>query len=132
MTAPVIKTPRGAIFIGKNYKARLVWNTNFKRWQKQYSRAQKFVDTEVLRLSEPYIPLLTGTLIKTGILGTEIGSGTVSWIAPYSNDQYYMRKKPGSRTGPLRGPMWFERMKANSGKSIIAGARKIAGRGRYG
>lgn len=130
MTGPVIKTPRGAIFVGKNAKARLQWNTQFRRWPRQYTRAQMFVDSEVLRLSEPYTPLLTGTLIKTSILGTHIGSGLVEWIAPYSRDQYYLPKRPGSRTGPLRGPKWFERMKTVSGKTIIAGAKKIAGGGR--
>jgi hypothetical protein len=88
-----------------------------------------FVDNEVLRRSEPYTPLLTGTLIKTGILGTEIGSGLVQWIAPYAARQYYSPRKAGSVTGPLRGPFWFERMKAQWGKAIMSGARKIAGSG---
>lgn len=128
MTAPVIETPRGAIFITKVGKAELKWSPTFKhKWQGNYSRAQRFVDSEVLRLSEPYTPLLTGTLIKTGTLGTEIGSGLVQWIAPYSQDQYYSPKPVGSRTGPLRGPQWFERMKGVSGNEIIQGARKIAG-----
>ena len=128
MTAPVIKTPKGEIVVGANGKASLVWNTTFQpRKQKQYSAAQKFVDSEVLRLCEPYIPLLTGTLIKTGILGTDIGSGLVMWIAPYAKKQYYSPRKAGSQTGPLRGPFWFARMKATSGKDIIKSAKKLAG-----
>lgn len=127
MTPPIIQTPRGAIFQNGKGKAELKWNTNFARWQKQYTAAQKFIDSEVLRLSEPYIPLLTGTLIKTGILGTDIGSGTVSWIAPYARYQYYLPRKVGSQSGALRGSMWFERMKAVHKTTIVAGARKIAG-----
>jgi hypothetical protein len=127
---PIIKTPRGQITVGANGKAQLVFNPNFApKWTKQYSNAQRFVDSEVLRLSEPYTPLLTGTLIKTGILGTDVGSGLVQWIAPYAKSQYYSPRKAGSQTGTLRGPFWFARMKSTSGKDIIKGAKKIAGNG---
>ena len=130
MTAPIIETPRGRIKTGKNGEASLTWNTNFQpKWQRQFTNSQKFVDSEVLRLSEKYTPLLTGMLIKSGILGTQIGSGVVQWIAPYARAQYYLARKAGSQTGALRGPFWFERMKQVSGKKIILGAKKIAGQG---
>jgi len=123
-----IETPRGAVFHGKDGKAVLEWNTQFQpKWQKRYSEAQKFVDSEVLRLCEPYTPLLTGILIKTGTLGTDIGSGTVQWIAPYARYQYYMKRKNPSTTGPLRGPHWFERMKQVHKQEILRGARIRAG-----
>lgn len=129
-SGPKIETPRGEIIPGKGGKARLVWNTNFqKKWQRQYSAAQKFVDSEVLRLSEPYTPLRTGMLVKSGTLGTDVGSGKVEWIAPYSRSQYYSVRKPGSQTGPNRGPFWFSRMKAVYKDQIVSGARRIAGRG---
>jgi hypothetical protein len=140
MTAPIIETPRGSVVLSQFGKAELKWNTSFRqKWQKRYSDAQKFTDSEVLRLCEPYTPLLTGTLVKTSILGTEIGSGTVSWIAPYSKYQYYgkvMAGKPKTATAKnlvyhsgdnKRGSFWFARMKAVSGKSVVAGARRIAG-----
>lgn len=124
---PIIETPRGKITVSGG-KATLEFNSNFQpKFQKQYSNAQKFVDSEILRLSEPYIPLLTGMLIKSGILGTEIGSGLVQWIAPYAKAQYYMVRKNPSTTGPLRGFMWFERMKQVSGRTIVSGAKKLAG-----
>jgi len=125
-----IETPRGKVITNKNGKAELKFNPDFApKWTRRYTLAQKFVDSEVLRLSEPFIPLLTGTLIKTGILGTDVGSGKVQWIAPYSHDQYYKGRVAGaSKTGPLRGRFWFERMKQVHGKQIIVGAKKIAGR----
>lgn len=128
MTDPVIQTPRGSIIVGENGKAELVWNTNFSPfWKRKYSTAQKFVDSEVIRLSEPYIPLLTGSLIKSGILGTVLGSGEVSWIVPYARYQYYLKRKTLSETGPLRGSFWFHRMKEVHASTIIAGAKKIMG-----
>jgi len=128
VTSPIINTPRGSITVNPNGKAELVWNTNFQaKWHARYSAAQRYVDSEVLRLCEPYTPLLTGMMIMSGILGTDIGSGTVQWIAPYSHYQYYLKRKNPSKTGPLRGPFWFERMKQVHKTSIIAGARHIAG-----
>ena len=130
MTPPIIETPRGKIIITPAGKAELTFNSGFRqKWQGQYSDAQKFVDSEVERLSEPFTPLRTGMLIKSGILGTNIGSGLVQWIAPYAKAQYYGHRKPGSLTGPLRGPQWFERMKAVHKDTILAGARRIAGSG---
>lgn len=128
---PIIETPRGQIIVTKNGSAKLIWNTQFRHnWQRRYSLAQKYVDSEVLRLSEPYTPLRTGMLVKSGDLGTDIGSGLVEWIAPYARAQYYAARKPGSQTGALRGPYWFERGKAIWKGQVIAGARRIAGRGK--
>lgn len=132
MAKPIIETPKGKITIGgKNGKATLEFNTNFEpKWQKRYSAAQQFVDSEVLRLCDKLIPMRTGMLIKSGILGTEIGSGTVQWIAPYAKGQYYKGRPVGSsETGPLRGPFWFERFKQEHGQKVITGAKRIAARG---
>ncbi len=124
-----IETPRGAVILNAQGKAELKFKSNFSsRWTKKYTAAQKFVDSEVLRYSEPFTPLLTGTLIKSGILGTVIGSGTVSWITPYAKRQYYRGRRPGTQqAGPLRGRFWFERMKAVRGATIVKGAKKFAG-----
>jgi hypothetical protein len=134
LTGPIINTPRGCIVVNQaGTKAKLEWNgSRFHggsgSWQGHYTRAQKFVDSEILRLSEPFTPLRTGMLVMSGTLGTEIGSGLVQWIAPYAKQQYYGGRKPGeSQTGPLRGKFWFERMKQVHGRDIIAGARRLAG-----
>lgn len=130
---PNIQTPRGQVFQTKNGKTKLEWNTNFQpKWQSRYSRAQRYVDSEVLRLSEPYVPLQTGMLIKSGILGTDVGSGEVQWIAPYAKPQYYLPRKIGTETGALRGSFWFQRMKETHRDRIVSGARRIAGSGKGG
>ena len=139
MTAPTITTPRGSIIVNTaTMKAELVWNPGAFNgggagsggsWQGRFSAAQKWVDNEVVAGCEKYTPLLTGMLKMSSILGTVIGSGVVSWIAPYARRQYYSPRAVGSQTGPLRGPAWFERWKAVSGQRTIAGARKIAGGG---
>lgn len=126
-----IQQPRGKKISIPNGSAELAWNPRFvPKWTKRYSKAQQFVDGAVLHYSEPFTPLRTGTLIRTGILGTDVGSGKVQWIAPYARRQYYKGRSPGvSQTGPLRGRFWFERMKALFGKKILAGAKALAGKG---
>lgn len=134
MTRPVIQTPRGKLIITTTGKSRLYLKAELRkefrpRWQGRFDTAQLFLDSEVVRGCEPYMPLLTGFLVKSGILGTTPGSGEVAWIAPYAAAQYYSPRLPGSQTGPLRGPQWFERWKeADAGKTIkkaegIAGGR---------
>lgn len=126
-----IRSPKGATLVGEFGTCDLKFATDFgPRRVKQYEDAQKFIDSEVLRGCEPYIPLLTGTLIKSGILATVIGSGSVEWITPYARYQYYLPRPVGTQTGPLRGPLWFERWKTDHVARVIAGAKKIAGIGK--
>lgn len=83
---------------------------------------QKFIDSEVLRLTEPYVPLDTGALKQSGIQHTKIGSGNVIYRTPYARKQYFANKGSG-----LRGKQWFSRMKANHKEQILKGARAKAG-----
>ncbi len=129
MSTDKIETPKGVIVKGKNGFAQLKWNNGFSdKWNGNYSKAQEFVDSEVLRLSNKMVPMQTTMLIKSGILGTEIGKGEVCWIAPYAKKQYYDTSDSRSYD-PERGGHWFVRMKAKHGKAIIAGAKKRAGGG---
>lgn len=125
-----ISTPKGTVISVDGAQAKLTWNLGFSdKWNGQYSQAQSFVDKQVLRFSDPYIPFQTGMLKESGTLGTEIGSGEVSWIAPYAQKQYY--GTADSRDyDPQRGGHWFERMKADHGPAIIAGAKRRAGGGK--
>lgn len=126
-----IETPKGAVFTttGKNGKtvAKLEWNKNFSAQRSnQFSRTQKFVDSEVLRLSSPYVPFQTGMLDKSGILGTDIGSGEVNYTAPYAATQYY-NTSISRFYDPQRGARWFQRMKIDHKDEILQGAKKISG-----
>lgn len=137
-----IHQPRdSAVQVNGVTTAALHWNPNFAGdWSGRYARAQQFVDSEVLRLDDKYVPLRQGNLKKSGILGTVIGSGLVRYIAPYARYQYYGKvmvgKAPKQLTSiplkyhsgdPNRGAKWFEVMKARHGRQIISGARKIMG-----
>lgn len=83
---------------------------------------QQFIDSEVLRLTDPYVPKDTGTLKKSGTQHTKIGSGDVVYKTPYARQQYWNNKGEG-----LRGPKWFHRAKENHKVEILKGARQKAG-----
>lgn len=121
----IITAPRGMIFQQGNSAAQLQWNPEFARQRtQQFSRKQKFVDSEVLRRCSPRVPFQTGMLDKSGTLGTVIGSGEVKYIAPYAAHQYYNTSQSRSYDA-RRGGKWFERMKAEEKEDILRGAEKI-------
>ncbi len=103
---------------------RLIWHG--KPQIPNLKQAQKFVDSEVLRRCDPYIPKDNGVLIDSGTNNTRIGSGRVIWRTPYARRHYY---RPAKFQGaPRRGNYWFERMKQNGGKTaILRGVAKITG-----
>lgn len=110
----------------------LTFDPDFKkRSESNFGNAQKFVDSEVLRLNEPYMPKRSGDMIRSGTRGTVIGSGVVEYIAPYARDQYYNNKGKGTDglnasngAKGLRGAFFFERMKADHGDEIEKGAKE--------
>ena len=130
-----IETPRGVIQTNEKGKAELIWNSDFSNEKsKQFSNAQKIVDSEVLRRCDPYVPMQTGSLKRSGILGTVVGSGIVEYIAPYARRQYYTNSGNGRQginkhsrhntTYCLRGKLWFECMKANHKSEILRKAQE--------
>lgn len=141
----LLRTPRGVIVETARGKAKLIWNDHVMRFNRQYSRAQKWLDNEVLKDSEPYVPAETMQLTRSGQLGTIVGSGTVEYIAPYAQYLYYGKVMKGPKYGPKHATdkdlvfsqsvhpqaqaYWFEAAKALNKKKWIAGARKIAGGG---
>lgn len=110
-----------------------------RRGLEDHGRVQKFVDNEVLRLSAPYVPHLSGTLERSGKTATDIGSGEVNYNTPYARYQYYGKVMVGPAPkkvtdknltyhgGGLRGSHWFERMKADHKDEILRGAAQKAG-----
>lgn len=85
-----IETPRGALVTrtGKDgsVTAQLTWNPRFgPQRSRRFQDAQSFIDSEVLRLDSPYVPFQTGMLDRSGMLGTDIGSGEVCYPTNLSN-----------------------------------------------
>ena len=97
-----------------------------KRGLEVQGKVQQFIDSEVLRLCDPYVPMDTGQLKQSGIRHTRIGSGRVVYKTPYARRMYY-NPQYKFQGAPMRGAYWFERMKANHKDQILKGAAKVAG-----
>ncbi|MBR1533719.1 MAG: hypothetical protein IJ639_05100 [Ruminococcus sp.] len=114
----IITTPKGAVvqYKTKNgtIKTRIEWSPGFGRDRSaQANTAQAMFDSEVMRLMEPYMQLVTGAMIASMRLSSTPGTGEVIVNTPYARRVYYSRSSVGRPTGPLRGPYYFHRMKAD-------------------
>lgn len=151
----MINQPKNIITRYGNTGSQLIWSPNFANHHNMdFAKAQKFIDSECIRLMKPYTPFLNGVLEKSATLGTVIGSGQIKQNTPYARYQYYGELMVSSTTGsawatsgeskvltgvplqhskakhPQAGKMWFERMKEAHKQSILAGAQKYASGGR--
>jgi hypothetical protein len=89
---------------------------------------QRYIDSTVLRLTEPYVPFRTGALVRSGQVHTVVGSGTIKYVTPYAAKLYYSPQiKFNPSFHPLAGAYWFQRMKADRTPEILEGAKRIAG-----
>lgn len=89
-----------------------------KRSLNKNGAGQRFFTHEVRRLSDHYVPFLTGVLKNTAT--EEVNR--ITYNTPYARRQYY--ENPG--TG-LRGPHWTERMWADRGKEIVKATAAYCG-----
>lgn len=85
-----------------------------RRFHKGASLAQMKLDQQVITDSNYYCPLKTGTLQRSAIIGSVIGSGTVRWVTPYAHRQYYGVGFDRSKDpNPNATAKWFEAAKAH-------------------
>lgn len=83
---------------------------------------QQIADSEVMRYMDPYIPLASGAMRNSMLTYTVPGSGEVNVNTPYAHRRLLSARKNG-----LRGPNFFERMKADHKKDILRAAASAAG-----
>ena len=119
----IIRAPSG----WNTGRARIAWNTaKFTGWNANYAEVQAWLDSEVLRGSNFFIPVETGMLKTSGVIATTPGSGVVAWRSRYARRQYYLFNRKTSRNiNPNfdRGePRWFHRWKASYGTSAVNSA----------
>ena len=113
-----IVTGRGTLFINERGNAVIEWNGGAQRMERRYNSIQKFIDNTVVRHMDPYVPMRTGILAKSVILGSRMGSGELVYIAPYSRKVYLGEKKDGTKMKfsksrhPKATEKWAEHMKA--------------------
>ncbi len=85
----IVQPPNKSINTPNGY-FNLKWTQNFgKLTNEKFLKAQRFVDSECIRLMIPYTPMNTGILYKSAMLGTKIGSGEIHQNVPYARYLYY-------------------------------------------
>lgn len=150
--ADKIRQPKNAEIKAQKVAVNLVWRQTFlEDANNRFSSAQKFVDSECIRLMIPYTPMRNGIMMKSPVLGTKIGSGNIVYQSPYARYQYYGKMmvsritgSPWARQGeskiltekdltydiarhPKAQRMWFEAMKADKKEQILRGTARISG-----
>lgn len=84
-----------------------------RRFSGNIVKAQKMLDAMVLRDSNLFCPQDTGTLQRSAVAHTVIGSGQIEWHTPYAAFQYYNWKgRLGHNRNPRATAKWFETAKA--------------------
>lgn len=96
------------------------------RFKPKYERAQKYLDSTVLQDCHDYVPMVTGTLVGSGIRGTKIGSGKIVYNESYAKSVYYARNRNFSKGQHSQAcAQWFEKAKAVKKGEWINGVNKI-------
>ena len=113
------------------------------------NRAQKYLASEVKRLSDPYVPMHSGTLKNTAVIA---GNGSsLTYIQPYAHYQYtgkvmgpnYLTEDGEWRSGRapkhytgaaleysgggMRGPQWDKRMMADKSEELVRNLKTFIG-----
>lgn len=110
-----------------DFNASFQWNDR-NRIPQNIVRAQKYLDGQVLKDTDKYVPMRTGILAKSGILGTRIGSGEIEYTAPYAKKLYYgVNIRFSKSRHPLACAKWFEASKAVNKRSWLMEVRRISG-----
>ena len=108
-----------------------------KRGLGKSDKVQKYLASEVVRLSDKYVPFQQGALKNQCTIASD-GSQIV-YTQPYAHYQYYGQvmagRPPKQYTGdsltyngaPMRGARWTERMLADKRKEIENNVEKYIG-----
>lgn len=80
--------------------------------------AQKFLQKEIIRISDSYIPMDSGKLKES----VKARDGKIVYESSYASEQYYKNKGKG-----LRGKHWTKRMWADRGSEIVRSLNNLVG-----
>ena len=121
-----IVTERGVLFSTAKGGSILRWNKNgAKQLDENFDKVQVFIDNTVARHMDAYVPMRTGVLKKSVILGSRMGSGELIYIAPYAHKRYY---SSNAKLKGKRGSRWFARMWAARRDTVIREVKNYARR----
>ena len=103
------------------------------------NRAQVYLASEVKRLSDPYVPMQSGTLKNTAVVASD--GSSVTYVQPYAHYQYYGKVMAGRAPkqytggdltysgGGMRGAQWDKRMMADKSRELVNNLERFIGGG---
>lgn len=84
-----------------------------ERIEKRVGGVQATLDAQILKDSNYFCPQDTGTLQKSAINHSVLGSGLLVWQTPYASEQYYNESFSHFHSrNPNATAKWFESAKA--------------------
>lgn len=92
-------------------------NTVDAKIKARIGRCQAVLDAQALKDSNRYCPMDTGTLQKSAIISSKLGSGKLVWNTPYAQDQYYGKPNKSHQKNPNATMKWFEVAKSKNIKT---------------
>jgi hypothetical protein len=97
-----------------------------------YGRVQTFIDLEIARLSDDYVPMDTGATRKSVFVNSRFGSGELIYDAYRTrNGTIWDDTTLKFQDAPRRGVKWVLRMWEEGGKEkVTQGAERLIGRGK--
>lgn len=111
-----------------------------RTFDRRGAAAQVWLDSEILRSTEPFVPMDQGDLIGSGVRGTVPGSGLIVYNNPYAHYHYVGLVRVGRapkkltdrkmnysqlhQAGQERGSAWFDRSKKVNLAAWIAGVER--------
>ena len=92
--------------------------------------SQKFLDNEILKDSNDYVPVSEWFLRDSSITHSKIGSGELVWNTPYARRLYYNPHYDFSKDKNSKAQgLWFEAAKAQNLDDWVRGAQKAFRKG---
>lgn len=100
-------------------------NARFKRNTKE---AQVYLDNEVIKDTDPYVPADSLDLARSALSDSNIGEGKVIYGEGYAGAQYYSKPHKSKDMHPMAQQQWFEESKSVNKKKWIQGVKVIGGK----
>lgn len=114
-----VHTPRGNVYQSKTksgkVRVEMGWRDGFgPDWSHALQSAQARFDEEVIKVTEPYVPIKSSLLRRSAAMASKIGSGQIVYATPYAAAQYYKTADTRAYNEPKAGGHWGDRMKADN------------------
>lgn len=101
-----------------------------KHREERFGQAQKYIDSECIKLMTPFVPVALPYYKNAGKLRDSVENpepGVIVYMAPKARHDYTSTVNHAHGGNPQAQRLWFEVMKAHYATAILKGTAKILG-----